>query len=162
MKFSFDYPAGWTRMRNKPRSYGSVESKTKDGTTIESAQFGKLELEAGTERGSAKERTTMFNLIKEMVKNLSGSIPGFQLMSTGENRINGYPAYFAKFTVRDGAGPHHPALRPLRLRPAPAALPERVLNIFLLATSESSEVKSVADVGAKGGLLTVLKSLRFE
>lgn len=100
-------------------------------------------------------------LAEETNNTLKGIIKDYQMLSKGRITVNGgWPAYEVKF---QGGGTTDKGEKVIvwgRRLFVPAARPgvKNGFEITMLATSASPDVKSVDDVGNKGGLATVLNT----
>lgn len=100
-------------------------------------------------------------LVEETNKTLKGIIKDYQMLSKGRITVNGgWPAYEVKF---QGGGTTEKGEKVIvwgRRLFVPAARPgvKNGFEITMIATSASPDVKSVDDVGNKGGLATVLNT----
>lgn len=100
-------------------------------------------------------------LVEETNKTLKGIIKDYQMLSKGRITVNGgWPAYEVKF---QGGGTTDKGEKVIvwgRRLFVPAARPgvKNGFEITMIATSASPDVKSVDDVGNKGGLATVLNT----
>lgn len=99
--------------------------------------------------------------VAETNETLKKLIPDYQMLSQGRIMVNGgWPAYEVKF---QGGGTTDKGEKLIvwgRRLFIPAARPgvKNGFEITMLATSYSADVKSVDDVGARGGLATVLST----
>jgi len=113
-------------------------------------------------KGTFKEDADKFpQMVKETNDTLKKILPGYQMVSEGETKVNGdWRAYEIKF---QGSGTSENGERLVvwgRRLYIPAARPgvRSGFEITMLATSLADEVKSVADVGVRGELASVLYS----
>jgi serine/threonine protein kinase len=99
-------------------------------------------------------------LVKETNETLKKLIPNYQVLSEGETVINGWKGYEVKFQGGGTTANGEKLIvwgRRLFI-PAVRAGLKSGYELTLLATSFSTEVKSVDDVGTKGELATVLET----
>lgn len=113
-------------------------------------------------KGTFKDDADKFpQLVKETNETLKKILPGYQMVSEGEIKVNGdWRAYEVKF---QGSGTSENGERLMvwgRRLFMPAARPgvRSGFEITMLATSLSEEVKSTDDVGVRGELASVLYS----
>ena len=100
-------------------------------------------------------------MVKETNDTLKKLLPGYQMVSEGEIKVNGdWRAYEVKFQA-GGASPSGEKLVVWGRRIyIPAARPgvRNGFEITMLATSFADEVRSVDDVGVRGELASILYS----
>ena len=152
--FSFDYPSSWKRDpeagRGSSPNFVKVESVTSDRITIENFAVGWCNAPLAL----------MPQLAAQLNQQFSGGFPEYEKVSEGEVRVAGLDAYEFRFTS------HTSKPKELdfygRVVMLPSAEGRNGAAIIMLATSESPDVRSVDDVGEKGGLATILRSFKFE
>lgn len=154
---------------NSWRSSGATPSSTSNGRgkfidIARSTDDGKLMeqmlISYYPSKGSLAEDTPAFpQLVKETNETLKKLIPGYQMLSAGEIKINGdWQAYEVKFQGSGTTGSGERLLVWGRRIFMPAAR-QGVRNGFeitMLATSYAPDVRSVDDVGVKGELANIL------
>jgi serine/threonine protein kinase len=160
--FSLYYPNDWKV--NEARESTEAGTRGKFLDISKNAPNGKLAeqmlISYYESRGTFNADEEKFpQLVAETNETLKKLIPDYQMLSQGRIMVNGgWPAYEVKF---QGGGTTDKGEKLIvwgRRLFIPAARPgvKNGFEITMLATSYASEVKSVDDVGAKGGLAPVL------
>jgi serine/threonine protein kinase len=163
VEFSLYYPNDWKVNEAKESSEPGTRGKFLDisrnapnGLPVEQMLISYYE-----SRGTFNADADKFpQLVKETHETLKEIIRDYQVLSEGKIMINGWWAYEVKF---QGAGTTEKGEKLIvwgrRLFiPAARAGVKNGFEITMLATSYSGDVKSVDDVGNRGGLLTVLST----
>lgn len=160
--FSFDFPNGWTvdPQTGSPTAQNFVKVLNRDstGTDVESVAVG---YSYGTGNPSA-DRAQWPALMQQAAQQFGRGIPNFRLMDTGETTVGQYQGYQMRFTGQMD----RPGGQPLQiwgrgiLIPGPEGQRNGVF-LVLLATSASQEVRSLDDVGVRGGTPVILNSFRL-
>lgn len=161
--FSLYYPNDWTVNEtgegSKPGARGKfldISRNVANGKPAEQMLISHYE-----SRGTINNDEDKFpQLVAETNATLNELLRNYQMLSQGKTKINGWWAYEVKF---QGGGTTDKGENLIvwgrRLFiPAARAGVKNGLEITMLATSNSADVKSVDDVGNKGGLLTVLST----
>lgn len=161
--FSLYYPNDWQVNQageTKPGTRGKfldISRKAGNGELAEQMLISYYE-----SRGTFNTDADKFpQYVAETNETLKKLIPDYQMLSQGRIMVNGgWPAYEVKF---QGGGTNAKGEKVIlwgRRLFIPAARPgvKNGFEITMLATSYSADVKSVDDVGAKGGLATVLST----
>lgn len=161
--FSLYYPNDWKVNEAKESSEPGTRGKFLD--ISRNAPNGKLAEQMlishyesrGTINADAEKFPQMVNETNETLRKI---IPEYQMLSQGKIKINSWWAYEVKF---QGGGTTDSGEKLIvwgrRLFiPAARAGVKNGFEITMLATSYSGDVKSVDDVGNRGGLLTVLST----
>lgn len=160
--FTFDYPGTWKVVppakENEP-NYVKIERSipgTAEGEnyTLENFAVGSLEFQGGK------------NLMPLLATQLSGQFakgfPAYKKTSEGETTIAGIKGYEFRFTSLIEKTPKGPITiwgRCVMLMPENTG--GKGVTIFMLATNLASEYKSEKDLGEKGEMPVILKSLKI-
>jgi serine/threonine protein kinase len=164
LSFSLYYPKDWKVSDVKEVEKAGTRGKFLDisrnndgGTPIEKMLISYYE-----SKGTFKADAENFpKLVKETNETLKKIVPNYQMLSEGEIKINGgWRAYEIKFQGGgDTANGEKITLWGRRLF-IPMARPgmRSGYEITMFATSLSTEVKSIEDVGIKGELGTILET----
>ncbi|MBK7933590.1 MAG: protein kinase [Acidobacteria bacterium] len=162
--FKLYYPKGWTVNGAMPSSSPTGRGKFFDvsRSTAEGRLREQMLISYYPSKGTFAEDTPGFpQLVKETNETLKKLIPGYQMLSEGEIKVNGdWQAYEIKF---QGSGTSDTGERLLvwgRRLFIPAQRPgvRNGFEITMLATSYADEIHSVDDVGVKGELAQILYS----
>jgi len=151
--FSFDYPSSWKR--DPEAGHGSspnfvkVEAVTSDEITTENFAVGSC-------RGPL---AIMPSLADQLSKQFSAGFPEYKQVSEGEVRVAGLDGYEFRFTGHSSKGKGLDFYGRVVLLPSGEG--RKGAALIMLATSESSDVRSVEDIGEKGELPLILKSFKF-
>jgi serine/threonine protein kinase len=162
--FSLYYPNDWKVNETRESTERGTRGKFLD--ISRNAPNGKLAeqmlISYYESRGTFNSDEEKFpQFVAETNETLKKLIPDYQMLSQGRILVNGgWPAYEVKF---QGGGTTDKGEKLIvwgRRLFIPAARPgvKNGFEITMLATSYSADVKSVDDVGAKGGLETVLST----
>lgn len=151
--FSFDYPSSWKRDSEAGQggspNFVKVEDLTSDQITTENFAVGYCNAPL----------SLLPKLAAQLSEQFSGGFPEYKKVSEGEVHVAGLDGYEFRFTS------HSTKTKELdfygRVVLFPSAGGRKGAALIMLATSESSDVRSVDDVGEKGGLAVVLKSFKF-
>lgn len=162
--FSMYYPKDWRVNGPQPGTTADSRGKFVDISSVDSEGRMKEQMLVSyyPSKGTFKDDADKFpQLVKETNETLKKILPGYQVVSEGEIRLNGdWSAYEVKFQASGtDANGQNLAVWGRRLF-VPAARPS-VRNGFMitmLATSFADDVKSVNDVGVKGELAPILYS----
>jgi eukaryotic-like serine/threonine-protein kinase len=159
--FTLFYPNDWKVNESKESNESGTRGKFLDisrnaanGKTAEQMLMSYYE-----SRGTISADEEKFpQFVAETNETLKKLIPSYQMLSQGKTMVNGWWAYEVKF---QGGGTTDTGEKLIvwgRRLFIPAARPgvKNGFEITMLATSFSQDVKSVDDVGKKGGLATVL------
>lgn len=162
--FTMYYPKEWKV--NGPQESASASGRGKfldiSRLTPEGKLIEQMLVSYYPSKGIFKDDAEKFpQMVKETTETLKKILPGFQIVSQGEIKLNGeWRAYEIKFqgggTSENGENLNVWGRRLF----IPAARPgvRSGFEITMLATSLSDEVKSVDDVGVRGELASVLYS----
>ncbi len=161
--FSLYYPKDW---KVNPPQAGTAGSRgkfldiarlTPDGTPKEQMLVSYYPSK-GTFNADSPEFAQM---VKETNETLKKILPGYQMLSEGEIKVNGdWRAYEVKFTSSGTAanGERIDVWGRRLFIPAARGGVRNGFEITMLATSLSEDVKSVEDVGVRGELAPILYS----
>ncbi len=162
--FTMYYPKDWKV--NGPQESAATNSRgkfidiarlTPDGRPKEQMLVGYY-----PSKGTFKEDADKFpTLVKEANEILKKLLPGYQLISQGETRVNGdWRAYEVKFQGEGTSESGEKLTVWGRRLFIPAARPgvRNGFEITMLATSLADDLKSVDDVGVRGELAAILYS----
>ena len=160
--FSIYYPKDWKV--NGPQESASVNARGKFLDISKSNADGKLKeqmlVSYYTSKGTFKDDAEKFpQMVKETNETLNKLLPGYQMVSEGEKRINGgWRAYEVKFQGGATSDKGEKLIVWGRRLFIPAARPgvRDGFEITMLATSLADEVRSVDDVGLRGELAAIL------
>jgi len=161
--FSLYYPKDWKVVGPQPGTAGTrgkfldVARLNSDGTPKEQMLISYYPSK-GTFTADA---ATFTEMAKETNETLKKIVPGYQMVSEGEIRVNGdWNAYEVKFTGSGTAANGENITVWGRRLFMPAARPgvRNGFEITMLATSAAEDVKSVDDVGVRGELAPILYS----
>ncbi|MBC8029178.1 MAG: hypothetical protein H7Z16_03625 [Pyrinomonadaceae bacterium] len=151
--FSFDYPSSWKRDseagQGSSPNFVKVETLTSDQITIENFAVGYCN----------GPLSLMPSLAGQLSEQFSGGFPEYEKVSEGEVRVAGLDGYEFRFTSHSNKTKDLDFYGRVVLFPSAAGRKGAVL--IMLATSESPDVRSVDDVGEKGGLSVILKSFKL-
>jgi hypothetical protein len=151
--FSFDYPNSWKRDPEAGKAgapnFVKVEKLTSDQITTENFAVGYCDAPLAL----------MPQLAAQFNQQFSGGLPEYKKISEGEVRVAGLDAYEFRFTGH-GSKPKEIDYYG-RVLLLPSAAGRKGASIVMLATSDSSDIRSVDDVGEKGGLAVILNSFKF-
>jgi len=152
--FSFDYPSSWKRDPEAGQggspNFVKVERLSSDQVSFENFAVGYCNSPPALLRQLAAQANQQF----------SGGIPQYKKVSEGEVRVAGLDGYEFRFTGHSSAPKEEDYYGRVVL--LPNAEGRKGATLILLATSESSDVRSVDDLGEKGGLATILRSFKFD
>lgn len=162
--FTLYYPKDWKV--NGPQESASANGRGKfldiSRLTPEGRMKEQMLVSYYSSKGTFKDDAAKFpQMVKETNETLKKLLPGYQVVSEGEIKVNGdWRAYEVKF---QGGGTSDTGEKLVvwgRRLFIPAARPgvRDGFEITMLATSLSDEVKSVDDVGVRGELAAVLYS----
>ena len=162
--FTMFYPKDWKvigpRQSTTPNTRGKfidISRTTPDDRMQEQMLVGYY-----PSKGTFNEDVDKFpQLVKETNETLKKILPGYQMVSQGEIRLNGdWRAYEIKFQAGGTSGSGEKLVVWGRRLFIPAARPgvRNGFEITMLVTSFADEVHSVDDVGVKGGLAGILYS----
>lgn len=162
--FTMYYPKDWKA--NGPQQSASSDSRGKFLDIARLTQDGRpkeqMLVSYYRSKGTYKNDAATFpQLVKETNETLKKLLPGYQMVSEGEIKINGdWRAYEVKF---QGSGESESGEKLTvwgRRLFIPAARPgvKNGFEITMLATSLADEVTGVNDVGVKGELASILYS----
>ncbi len=162
--FTLYYPKDWKV--NGPQESAAANSRGKFLDISRLTPEGRLKeqmlVSYYPSKGTFTEDADRFApLVKETNDTLKKLLPGYQMITEGETRVNGdWRAYEVKF---QGSGTSETGEKLVvwgRRLYIPAARPgvRNGFEITMLATSLADEVKSVDDVGVKGELAGILFS----
>lgn len=162
--FSIYYPKDWKV--NGPQESANVNARGKFLDISKSNADGKLKeqmlISYYTSKGTFKDDAEKFpQMVKETNETLNKLLPGYQMVSEGEKRINGsWRAYEVKFQGGATSDKGEKLIVWGRRLFIPAARPgvRDGFEITMLATSLADEVRSVDDVGVRGELASILDS----
>jgi serine/threonine protein kinase len=162
--FSLYYPKDWKV--NGPQESGAANTRGKflDISSVTSDGFPKEQMLISyyPSRGTFNEDADKFKeLVGESNDTLKKIMPGYQLVSEGETKINGgWRAYEMKFQAPIASGTGDRTMVWGRRLFIPAARPgvRDGFEITMLATSAAESVHSVDDVGVRGELSNILYS----
>ena len=160
--FTLYYPKDWKV--NGPQSGATSAARGKYLDISRATSDGKLKeqmlISYFSSKGTFNEDFEKFpTMVKETNETLKKILPGYQMVSEGEIKLNGdWRAYEMKF---QGGGTSDNGEKLVvwgRRLFIPAARPgaRNGFEITMLATSLASDVHSVDDVGVKGELATIL------
>lgn len=160
--FEFDFPTGWSidpqTGSATAQNFVKVLNRDSTGTDTESFAVG---YSSGTGNPAA-DRASYPALMQQAAQQFGRGIPGFRLVDTGETTVGQYQGYQMRFTGqmdRTGGQPLQIWGRGI-LIPGPEGQRNGVF-LVLLATSASQEVRSLDDVGVRGGMPVILNSFRL-
>lgn len=161
--FSLYYPNDWKVNESRESTEPGTRGKFLDISHAPNGKMAEQMLISYYEsRGTFNTDADKFpQYVAETNERLKKLIPDYQMLSQGRILVNGgWPAYEVKF---QGGGTTDKGEKLIvwgRRLFIPAARPgvKNGFEITMLATSYSADVKSVDDVGAKGGLATVLST----
>jgi serine/threonine protein kinase len=161
--FSLYYPKDWKTNPPQPGTAGSrgkfldIARLTPEGTPKE-----QMLVSYYPSKGTFTADAPAFaQMVKETNETLKKILPGYQMISEGEIKVNGdWRAYEVKFTSSGTAANGERIDVWGRRLFIPAARPgvRNGFEITMLATSLSDDVKSVDDVGVHGELASILYS----
>ena len=161
--FSLYYPKDWKTTPPQPGTAGS-RGKFLDiaRLTPEGAPKEQMLVSYYPSKGTFNSDAPAFaQLVKETNETLKKILPGYQMVSEGEIKVNGdWRAYEVKFTSSGtAANGEQVAVWGRRLFiPAARSGVRDGFEITMLATSLSEDVRSVDDVGVRGELASILYS----
>jgi hypothetical protein len=163
--FSFKYPDTWRIVppenANDNSNYVKVERSTTEGTTIENFAVGSFEGKdidnvEGKNLDKVEGNEDYFKImVNELSRQFSLAVPGYIKKSEGKTKIGLYNGYELRFVG---------TLNELELWGRVVLVPDgtgKGATLVMLASSRSTEVKSVEDVGVKGELPIILNSFKF-
>ena len=152
--FSFDYPNSWKRDPEAGKAgdpnFVSVQKLTSDQIIAENFAVGYCN----------GPLALMPQLADQFNQQFSGQIPEYKKVSEGEVRVAGLDAYEFRFTGHGSKPKETDYYGRVLLLPSTAG--RKGAALIMLATSDSSDIHSIDDVGEKGGLATILKSFKFD
>lgn len=153
VEFSFDYPTTWKRDpeagKGSSPNFVKVENLTSDQITTENFAVGYCNAPL----------SLMPQLAAQLSEQFSGGFPEYEKVSEGEVRVAGLDGYEFRFTSHTTKPKELDFYGRVVLFPSSGG--RKGAALIMLATSESADVRSVDDVGEKGGLAVVLKSFKF-
>jgi hypothetical protein len=151
--FSFDYPNSWKRDPESGKAgspnFVSVQKLTSDQIIAENFAVGYCD----------GPLALMPQLAAQLNQQFSGQIPEYKKVSEGEVRVAGLDVYEFRF-IGHGSKPKEMDYYG-RVLLLPSTAGRKGAGLIMLATSDSPDVRSIDDVGEKGGLATILKSFKF-
>ncbi len=151
--FSFEYPSSWKRDpkagQDSSPNFVKVESETSDHITIENFAVGYCN----------GPLAVMPQLADQLSEQFSAGFPEYKKVSEGEVSVAGVDAYEFRFTSHSSKTKELDFYGRVVLLPSEAGRKGAVL--IMLASSESPDVRSVDDVGEKGGLQVILRSFKI-
>ena len=162
--FTMYYPKDWKV--NGPQVGTSANARGKFIDISKSTPDGRLKeqmlISYYPSKGTFTSDSEKFSaMVKEANETLKKLLPGYQMVSEGEIKLNGdWRAYELKFQA-GGSSPTGEKLVVWGRRLfVPAARPgiRNGFEITMIATSLTDEVRSVDDVGVKGELAAILDS----
>ncbi len=162
--FSLYYPKDWKVNPPQPGTATGTRGKFLDiaRLTPDGAPKEQMLISYYPSKGTFNADAAMFpQLSKETNDTLRKIIPGYQMVSEGEIKVNGdWRAYEVKFEGSGTAANGEKITVWGRRLFMPAARPgvRDGFEITMLATSLADEVKSVDDVGVRGELASILYS----
>ncbi|MBV9216878.1 MAG: serine/threonine protein kinase [Acidobacteria bacterium] len=162
--FSIYYPKDWKVNGPAPGADANSRGKFLDISRV--APDGRMKeqmlISYYPSKGTMKDDADKFpQMVKETNETLKKILPGYQMVSEGEIKVNGdWRAYEVKFLAEGSSGSGGKLVVWGRRLFMPAARPgvQNGFEITMLATSLADEVKSVDDVGVHGELAAVLYS----
>lgn len=151
--FSFDYPSSWKRDYKAGQggspNFVKVEALSPDNITTENFAVGTCNAPL----------ILLPDLASQLSEQFSGGFPEYKKVSEGQVRVAGLAGYEFRFTS------HSTQTQDLdfygRIVLLPSAAGRKGAILVMLATSKSSDVRSVDDVGEKGELPVILNSFKF-
>ncbi len=162
--FTMFYPKDWKVIGAKPSTTSATRGKFIDisrSTPDDRMQEQMLVGYYPSKGTMAADAESFPQLVKETNETLKKLLPGYQMVSEGEIKINGeWRAYEVKFQAGGTSASGEKLVVWGRRLFMPAARPgvRNGFEITMLATSYSDDVRSVDDVGVKGGLADILFS----
>jgi len=151
--FSFDYPSSWKRDPEAGKAgspnFVKVEGLTSDQITTENFAVGYC----------SAPLVLLPQLAAQLNQQFSGGFPDYEKVSEGEVRVGGLDAYEFRFTSHSNKAKELDFYGRVVLFPSVGG--RKGAALIMLASSESADVRSVDDVGEKGGLAVVLNSFKF-
>ncbi len=151
--FSFDYPNSWKRDpeagRGSSPNFVKVEGLTSDQITTENFAVGYCNAPLAL----------LPQLAGQLSQQFSGGFPEYEKVSEGEVRVAGLDGYEFRFTSHSSKTKELDFYGRVVLFPSSGG--RKGAALIMLASSESPDVRSVDDVGEKGGLAIVLNSFKF-
>lgn len=162
--FSMYFPKSWKV--NGPQNGSAPNARGKfidiSSSTPEDRMKEQMLVSYYPSKGTFAEDSDKFpQLVSESNETLKKILPGYQMVSQGEIKLNGdWRAYEIKFQAGGTSSTGEKIVVWGRRLFIPAARPgvRNGFEITMLATSYSEDVKGVDDVGVKGGLASVLYS----
>ncbi|MGE3465931.1 MAG: serine/threonine protein kinase [Pyrinomonadaceae bacterium] len=162
--FTMYYPKSWKTNGPKPGGPDDVRGKFIDMARVNDDGMMQEQMLVSyyPSKGTMSADAEKFpELVKETNETLKKLLPGYEMVSQGEIRINGdWRAYEVKFRA-GGTTPSGEKLDVWGRRLfMPAARPgvRNGFEITMLATSQSPDVTGVDDVGVRGELASILYS----
>ncbi len=160
--FSFDYPARWSETAQSTdgtaQNYVRVAAPMIDGIEPFAFHVGS----AGGTGDAARDGATLAQTARQLAAQFASSLPNYQIVSTGPQRVGRYASYGWRFTAS--------VTRPGSSQPVQVfgrgdiILPPgqtRGVTLVTIATSRTDEVHSAADVGESGTLKALFDSFRL-
>ncbi len=162
--FTLYYPKSWKI--NGPQNGATPNARGKfidiSSSTPDDRMKEQMLVSYYPSKGTFREDADKFpQMVGESNDTLKKILPGYQVVSQGEIKLNGdWRAYEIKFQAEGKSSTGEKIVVWGRRLFLPAARPgaRNGFEITMLATSYSEDVKGVDDVGVKGGLATVLYS----
>lgn len=157
--FSFRYPKTWKLDPNPEPSFVRVEHDNAAGNTIENFSVGWFATTGGSGAGNT---ALLSQTINNLSTQISGNFPNYAKVGEGNTKVGRYSGYELRFSgaARPGTKTELPYWGRIIILPDPNGSKNGV-SFIMLATGQSKEVKSQADVGEKGELPIILKTFKF-
>lgn len=162
--FTLYYPESWkvngpqngTTAKTRGK-FLDIARETPDGRPLE-----QMLISYYPSKGTFDQDEEIFpQMVKETNETLSKLLPGYQMVSAGEIKVNqSWRAYEVKFQAGGESETGEKLVVWGRRLFVPAARPgvRNGFEVTMLATSLSGDVRSVDDVGVKGELATILET----
>lgn len=168
--FSFQYPVSWRLDPNQRKpgqlNYVVVSRCLEIDPTLELNCDMQIEqFSVGPFWGPHQiqgDEPQLQDLLRKYKTQLERSIPSYQKVSEGKTQVGSYQGYEIRYTGKSRRSQSNG--QDLLIWGRDVFLPDGQGNgvlLMTLATSLSSEIKSLEDVGVKGELPILLKSFRF-
>jgi hypothetical protein len=155
VNFTFDYPSTWKRDGDAGKgtspNFVKLERRSNDDITLENFAVGYF----------TGQKELMQKLAAQLSNQLKPGFPGYRKVSEGPTTVGSYDGYEFRFTAHSDKSARGDLDIWGRAILLPGTEDRKGAVLLMLATSASSEVKGVDDVGEKGELPIILNSFKF-
>ena len=164
--FSFAYPKAWELKEDgqseKAQNFVKVERALKDNAkgefTLENFAVGYF----STTGNPVKDATLYPQLVAQLSSQFQKGFPNYKKVSEGKTKIGSMDAYEFRFQSKIDKTPRGPVTLWGRAVLLPKSKTKKGVALIMLASNLATEIKSAADIGAKGQLPAILNSFKFE